>query len=242
MLRIAICDNDIHALESLTHAVRSFMQARGSSDAFLRRFQSGYDLVECLESPHQHFHIYLLNIEMPIYSGIEVGRMVRQLDAAATVIYMADSPEHAIHAQSAECLFKPIDAESLHQALENACCNAAQDAHKTVVVRGKQGPVQIALREIEYVEYRNHALAFHTTDGRTFPSCVLRTSFTDIAAASFSDARFIRPHEAYIVNMDAVGGINDREFVLRSGASVPISRRVYREVRRQYAAHMAGHT
>ncbi len=246
MIRIAICDQDIHALESLYLSIHSYALDHSDTEFFLRRFQSAYDLLECVENPALAFQVYLINIAMPIYSGGELSRIIRERDEDATIIFTANSAECALETSPTaplQFLLKPVAREKLYSLLDAACQKLAQSTNKSVLIKRKEGLSNVAIHQIEYVAYRDHALTIHLTDGNVITSRVIRKSFTGIIKESFSDLRFIRPHESYIINMDEVRGINGYAFQLASGIAVPISRRVFTMVKRsfiQYVAHRDG--
>ncbi len=241
IIRIAVCDDEITSLETLYLLIREYLEKHSKDEFLIRRFHSIYDLLECVENPNLHFNIYFLDVMMPVYSGIEVGRMIRENDEYAVIVYVTATSEFAIDASATEPLqymLKPIDPAKLADVLDSACRKLERAASKNLLVKRKDGLANIALHQIEYVEYRDHALTFYLHDGRSINSRIVRESFSSIVGEKLSDPRFIKPHAAFVVNMDRVAALSAKGFEMDSGMIVPVSKREYVEVKRQFTEYM----
>ncbi len=241
MIRIAICDKDIHSLEAMHKNILGLVRQHSAEEYLVRRFHSVYDLLECLENPNLSFNVYFLEIDMPIYSGIEVGRMIRQNDEYAVIVYTTTSKDFALDAMSTsplQYMLKPIEQEQLKAVLDSAIRKVDQSATKNVLIKRKDGLANVGLHQIEYVEYKDHALTFYLSDGRTIPSRVIHESFSWVVENTLNDPRFVKPHSSYVVNMHHVKAMTGKEFEMDCGAQIPISKRVYSEVKQQFINYM----
>lgn len=241
MIRIAICDDDITSLELLYHLVCAYLREKTQEEFMVRRFQSVYDLLECLESPNLSFHIYFLDIIMPMYNGIEVARMIRENDEYAVIVYTTSSSEYAMDALSTapqQYLLKPIELRKLQETLDSACRKVERLGSKNMLIKRKDGLANVGLHQIEYIEYRDHALTFYLTNGKTIPSRVIHESFSWVVDNVLNDPRFIKPHASYVINMDHVQSMNGKDFEMNSGAWIPISKRIYTQVKQQFVGYM----
>ncbi len=242
MIRVAICDDEVSSLELLYAQVANYLKAQEGVEFLVRRFQSVYDLLECLERPELYFDLYLLDVIMPMYSGIEVGKMIRKRDDYATIIYTTSSDRFALEASSTaplQYMIKPIEPEAIAKVLDKALNRIDRPASKNLLIKRKEGYFNVGIHRIEYVEYLNHALAFHLGDGSTVMSRVIQESFSAVVESALTDPRFIKPHASFVVNMDHVAGINQREFEMISGAIVPISKRVYSDVKQRFIDYVS---
>ena len=107
-----------------------------------------------------------------------------------------------------------------------------------MLVRVKDGLTNIRFYQIVYFEYLRQTIVFHLTGGQKVTSMVLRESFTSFAQRYLADARFVRPHAAYIVNMDYVQSLTASGFELTDGSTIPISKRVYSQVKKLYIDYL----
>ena len=246
LIRIAICDDDVMSLDLLHHLTSEHIAKHPRiGETEILRFQSPYDLLDCMENPNRRFDIYLLDIVMPDYTGIELARMIRKNDEYAMIIYATASAEFALDAAGTsplQYLVKPIEPDKLYDALDAALRRIDQMQQRNVLIKCKGCVMNIGLHQIEYVEYREHALVFHLNDGREVSSRIIQESFSSIAENTLHDPRFLKPHASYVVNMDYVAGVNASSFEMLSGASVPISKRIYSSAKQQFVDYVKGKT
>ena len=71
MLRIAICDDQPRELDIITEYIKEFLNAH-SEEAKIQEFSHPDHLLTAIET--ESFHIYILDIVMPMVSGLELGR------------------------------------------------------------------------------------------------------------------------------------------------------------------------
>ena len=114
--------------------------------------------------------------------------------------------------------------------------------HKNVLIKCKNGTTNVAMHQIEFVEYQDHALLFHLNDGRQITSRAIPESFSKVIENTLDDSRFIKPHASYAVNMDYILSIQAYDFMMASGAQVPISKRIYSQVKQQFVDYKTNRT
>lgn len=236
MIRIALCDDEITALESLTGLVQAYAAQQDAAKFSIRRFHSVYDLMECIENAERRFQIYFLDIIMPVYNGIEVGKMIREADEEAIIIYTTTSREFALEAYETsplQYLVKPITPQRLGPVLDSAC-RKVQHVDRNILIPLKDSVVTVGLHQIESIEYRSHVLYFSLADGRVLASRSIRESFTDFLSQRLNDPRLLKPHASFAINMEYVRALLSKEFEMASGARIPISKRIYSQVKHAY--------
>ena len=107
-----------------------------------------------------------------------------------------------------------------------------------LLVKQHNGMSCVRLDQVEYAAYKERVLTFVLNDGRTVRTRSLKEPFSKIVEMVFQDARFSRPHESYMVNMEFINTITASDFEMKCGARVPISKRVYKRVREEFVAYM----
>lgn len=237
MIRIAVCEDDSTMLEDVSRMVMDYANAHPQLGITLHSFRSAFDLLECLGRKGAPFHIYLLDILMPMMNGIDLGRQIRKADDHAGIIFMTSSAEYALESfkvSPMQYLVKPISEITLFSALEKACQRVMQAADVHALVRVRGGIACIRYHQISFIEYMNHTMTYHLTTGKTLTTMVLRESFTECTEKYLRDPRFIKPHASFVLNMDHVQVMTAREFEMIGGECVPISKRAYAQVRKQF--------
>ncbi len=116
--------------------------------------------------------------------------------------------------------------------------NASPNANALVRIKG--GIAQIANHQIAYMRYQNHTVVFHLTTGRDVSTTVMRISFSNYVRCYLKDKRFVKSHNAYVVNMDYVQVLGKQQFHMMNGDTVPISKRVYVDVKKCFVDYMLG--
>lgn len=236
MFKIAICDDNVKELESTYKMVLDFTMQKTDTDFKVRRFQSSYDLMECLNMTNG-FHLYLLDIIMPVMNGIDVGEKIREKDENAIIMYLSSSPDYAVKSFRVfpfQYLIKPVAQSNLFTALEKALAKMDLEAEKSMPVKTKDGITAIRYHRVSYVEYLNHCLKFHLSDGSVVNSVSSREPFDTTANELLQDDRFLRPHISYVVNLNYVRTITGKDFIMQSGTVLAISRNNYADIKKRY--------
>ena len=240
MLRIAICDDMDAELQRIVALTNEYLTERGLN-AELRAFSNPDALLTACEK--ERFHIFLLDMVMPMVSGLELGREIRRSSTDAQIIYITTEPGFALDAYAVNplhYLIKPVDQAALFSALDLAVKKVDRAEETTVTVKTRNGLRTISTDMIALCEYKRHAAIYTLTSGETVETTTLPGSFTEHIAQLLREKRFIQPHAAYAVNMNLVERLRKDGFTLKGGASVPVSGKQYTIVRNTYMRYRLG--
>lgn len=164
--------------------------------------------------------IAFLDIYMPQLSGVEVARWLKERDPACALIFSTTSVEHGPTGYDlgvSDYLVKPIAQEDVDSALEWVCRVRARDL-RTLSVQTNWEKREIRLRDIRYIEIQGKVACIHTA-GEDIST---RRGMDDLAAELGADKRFFRCHRSYLVNLNYVTRIENRDFVMDGGERLPI--------------------
>lgn len=233
MLRIAVCDDLPDQLAAITAYVKEYIDAN-ELEAEIRQFDHPDALLTSLEA--ESFQLYMLDIVMPMISGIELGKEIRRFDREAQIIYTTTEPQFALQAYAASplnYLIKPIDKAQLFDTLTYAI-SKIELFEQTFTIKTCDGLRVLKLPEIACCEYRSHAVIFTLFNGEEVISRTIRERFTEYSRPIVQDARFLQCHTSFLVNMRWVERFTKECFTLRGGKVIPISAKQYALVRDQY--------
>ncbi len=231
MLEVAICDDDQAQLALVSAYVAECFQDN-AVPVTIHRFTHPDTLLEQCE--RRRFHLYILDIVMPMIDGVEVGRIIRGQDRQAVILYTTYEPSFALQSFETgpvDYLLKPVDKNRLCRSLMQAVERLKDVDGRTCIIKAAQGMQVLDHRHILYCEYSNHTVRYTLTDGRSITTCVIRGTFAEHIKGLLEDGRFIRPHISFVVNMDYIEGFSKTRFTLRRGATIPIAARHYSAVR-----------
>lgn len=94
----------------------------------------------------------------------------------------------------------------------------------------------LLFHEISYIEVMQHKVFFNLTDKSRLE---VNMSLGELLPTITEDGRFARCHRSFVVNMNAVSYVQDRDIVLRCGGRVPISKS-YTDFSKKYLNWMFG--
>ena len=234
MLSIAICDDMPSDLQRAKDYTQAYLD-ENQIDARIQAFSHPNTLLAACRK--EQFHIYLLDMVMPMLDGVELGVSIRRFDKEAQIIYITTEPEWALRSFTASPInyhVKPLQKEALYQTLNLALSKMTGTEQATFSVKSKEGLFVIPLGSILYCELKGHKAMFVLIDGRVIASSSLRIAFSEYIAPLLVDARFYQPHNSYVVNLSRVEHISNEAFLLQGGASIPIVKKLSKEARTAY--------
>lgn len=234
MLQIAICDDQPKELEIIKEYITEYISYH-LLEAELKGFTHPDELLNTIETGS--FHLYILDIVMPMINGIKLGKDIRCFDREAQIIYATTEPQFALQAYVASpinYLIKPINKQQLFDTLTFALTKIDLSEEQIVTVKTTQNLRVLTLSEILCCEYRSHAVIFTLTNGEEVISRTFRESYTEYCEPLRRDARFLQCHTSYFINMRRVERFAKDSFTLRGGKIVPIAAKQYSVVRDQY--------
>jgi len=238
MLRIAICDDQQEELAVLTACTKEYIKTN-HMDAEIRQFAHPDELMTA--SDQERFHVYILDIVMPMINGIEVGREIRRLDREAQIIYATTEASFALEAFLANpinYLIKPIDKAQFFDTLALAISKVDLDEESIISIKTKNGIRVIKLSSIVYCEYIERAAVFTLKSGECISSVSTRSPFGASTEPLLRDKRFLQTHTSFVLNMNYVEEFSRESFTLQGKIVVPIAKSRYAEVRNLYMDYL----
>lgn len=238
MLRIAICDDLPQDLQRLVMLTNQYLSDNGL-EVEVKEFSHADKLLSAIEA--EHFHIYILDIVMPMVNGLELGKEIRRLDREAQIIYATTEPQFALQAYAASpinYLVKPIDQQRYFDTLDLAISKADLAEEQTFTIKTADGLRVIKLFDIACCEYNNHAVLFCLANGEEVVSRTMRESFLDYSFPILQDRHFLQCHTSFVVNMRRVERFAKDSFTLYGGKIVLISSKQYPAVRDAYMDYL----
>jgi DNA-binding LytR/AlgR family response regulator len=238
MLKIAICDDMPDQLITIAAYINDYIESN-VLDAETRKFAHPDTLLTTCET--EQFHIYILDIVMPMVNGIEVGKEIRRIDREAQIIYASTDSSFALEAFSASpinYLVKPIDKAQLFETLGLAISKVNIGEEDIITIKAKDGLHVVKLSSIIFCEYVKHTVQYTLMGGEVLTTRTMRENFSEHVGPLLSDARFLQPHTSFVLNMGQIERFSKDEFVMRGGAVIPISTKQYTSARDIYMDYL----
>ena len=242
MIKIAICDDDI----MLTTMIEEMIYEIGKEQSIKIRceiFFDGSTLVEYIRQKNYYDLIYL-DIEMREVGGLDAAQEIREMDIPALIVYISNYEKYLkelFNTEPFRFLSKPIDPENFKAvflAAYKRICHRVEYFSFTY----NKSLVKVPLGSVHYFESNNRVIYIHLS--RNFKSeneelgsgkYKFYGKMNDIEAQlSYSNSRFIRIHQSYLVNFDYIKSMNFNYIVMSDGTILQISEDRQRSVRMQF--------
>ena len=221
MLRIAICDDEEKILFKLEETTGIFFKTH-CMDRKIQTYQSSenlwYDLQDGIT-----YDMFLLDIEMPQVSGMDLAEKIRDAFPAAKIIFITSHLEYAITAYEFS-VFRYIPKTQIEEKLPLSLRDfyklycLERDEYYTIEV--KNHVERLPYREILYILKDGKYAVFHLQDG-TVNSVrkTLSQVFGEIGREYFYFA-----DRGCIINLANVTGMDGDRILLPGGGNLMISR------------------
>jgi DNA-binding LytR/AlgR family response regulator len=233
-MKIAICDDDKQELLHIIQLLDEYSsRCLKEGKIEVQVFGSSMQLLDQIESG-KHYDVFLLDIIMPIITGMEVAAELRRNDKVAKIIFLTSTPEYAVESYSVDAfnyLLKPLQKDMLFSVLEKAYNDICSDHKQYLVVKTQTILSKVFLHQLIYVEAKGRTVYFNQNNGITLES---NSTISQVEAVLLIDNRFIKPHRSYIVNLDFIKNLSQDGITTTSGVLIPVSRNVYKEVKQAY--------
>ena len=169
-------------------------------------------------------------------TGIDISSRLREKQPECQIIFTTSSQEYAVDAfrvHALDYLVKPFDYAQLEDSMTRFSKAFHRFEHYITVKEGRQY-TRIMIHDIMYTDYHNHYIQVHT------PNNVIRSymSFDEFAPLLEPYPRFLWCYRNCMVNMDYVVSVDEKDFVLKNGERLPLSRMRKREIMQAYADYV----
>ncbi len=226
-ITIAICDDDTAQISKLRALLNEWMQDKEfvlDIDEYVsvESFLFSYSDKAC--------DLILLDIEMKHISGMELARKLRIEGDMLPIVFVtgySDYMNEGYEVEALHYLLKPIDKEKLFAVLD-----------KFIMKRGKEREVLLPCEDkimhvspdmVMYCEAMGKKSLMYLKGGQMLECNKGIGTVADMLGQSF-----IYSHRSYVVNLRYIKTIEKTEVVLDSGQVLPLSKRLYKDVIRQF--------
>lgn len=228
---IAIVDDIRRDAELLAETVEAYMSVHSISCGKAKLFASGEDFLRDFKPAV--YNILFLDIYMTGMSGMDTAHDIRKLDSECSIIFVTTSPDFAVDSYEVNAdyyLLKPVNREQVFRALDRCDVNL-MERNRYVLVPSHDLEYKLFLHDISYTEYINRRILVHMQDKSIVE---INMSQRDFSLLLLQHYWFCDCIKGVLVNLEDVYKLLNDRFVMKSGASIPISRLKYNDVREKY--------
>lgn len=229
-IRIAICDDELLDRNLVKDSILLWAKQKNTLvDTVL--FDNGDEMLDyCRDNP---VDILLLDIVMPLLSGMEAAAELRKTNDAVKIIFLTSNAEYAVESYDVDAsgyLLKPLNTEKLFKILDKYL-DTVNDKLEKVTFQTSEGYRSIALNTIESVEASCGGVIITLKDGEYIHS---PTKISDVEQFLTIDKGFYKCHRSYIASFLFVDAFNQNEIKTVSGLRIPIARGVGKKFKKEF--------
>ena len=221
-MHIAICDADVKQCRALSEMIRTAL----SKESFSFQIKEYARVRELLYDVQDGNCVDAVFIDMATAGGWEAVLTLRRFGYEGFLVLMSDCRERILDGYAVEAdgyLQKPFEKRHIRELLTRLSLRASKAC---LTVRCHARIVRVPYHEILYIESRNARCVIHRL-GRA--EHIVYAQLDDLER-ELNDARFLRCHQSYLVNMDHIVAA-DRQFSMSNGDAVAIRQRELRQLR-----------
>ena len=236
-LKIAICDDIPIVTSTFENYLREYPKCTFECDCF----NKSEKLIEAVKTTK--YDIYLLDVEMPECSGLEVAHQIREKDYDAYIIFITSHKNYmkdVFQVNTFDYLLKPIDREKLYLVLDRILNFVENRIDKFCYVK-RTSQIIISLQNIIYFEKQGRYVMIRTKEN------------TDKFIMSTNDllenlnCNFIQIHTSFIINLNYLKRMSSDKVILSMAhndkeetLTFQISRKFKAQVREEIVKFMGG--
>lgn len=219
-MRIAVVDDEEMVLKEVRAEVE-LLASRKSAALEAAYYSRGelllYDLQE-----QKTFDVYLLDIEMDGLDGMALAARIREEQTGAYLVFLTSHPEFALEGYEVHAyhyILKSRMREKLPGILEALYREIARDQQSVFTIQNGSRCVKILCREICYIYKEGKNAVLVTESGKTAVRMTLQEVYEKLPPGEFLFA-----DRGCLVNIRQIWMYRNREVILQSGETIPVSR------------------
>lgn len=184
--------------------------------------------------PLNLFDLYLLDIDLPGMSGIDLGSLISSTQSNAAIIYITGYAQYitqAFRLPTTQYLLKPVKRNAFHRAVLQFYTESNRT--KFLIHRDDKTVYSIPFDEIIYVEFYYNRSIIYTSDVRHETAVNLQ-----LQKKQLNENGFIQTHQGYFVNPMHINYIHGLQIHCSNHEIVPISVRRKKSVLQAFTQYL----
>ncbi len=232
-MRIAIVEDDEKDMENLRGVVDAYGGGRGMSIE-IDTFSSGEDFMR--EFAPQKYGLVFFDNYIGKGLGIDFARAARAQDQEVEFVFVSMSPEFAVSGfdvRALHYLIKPATPEAIAKVFDRFWKHTPTPDNPMVEIMCDYHPILIPVRSIRYIEIVDKMCMIHgEKDIQTYMNL---DKLLDLLPAT----EFTRTHRSFAVRLSYIRVMNQNDFVLDDGRTIPIGRSYLKHCKSAYIDYLA---
>ncbi len=222
MYRIALCDNNKEYLEQLEDKIHRFCEDH-NIDILLQSFDDSDMLVESIEDKKM-YDAYILDIEMPRYSGMEIAKKIKEYLKTPFIVFLSAYKKYAIEACGLEIFRYIVKSQldvQLSLVLDEMFVRLSQQQNNDVyIINNQRRYIKLPQSDIFYI-YKKQKNAFFVMDnGEEWERITLQEVYEKL-----NPLYMVMIDRGLIINIQHIKRISENQIEIDGGYKVSTSQK-----------------
>ncbi len=218
MFHVAIVEDNEKDADVLISCLQKYSH-ENSVEIEYTHFQNG---LLFLQQYHGEYDIVFMDIDMPVISGMNTARSLREIDPYVLLIFVTALARFALNGYEVgafDFIVKPVQYNFFTAKMRRAEKKLSSEKRTKLLIKTGEKTVSVYEDEILYVDIYNHVLSIHTEND------ILSTRGTikDVMK-TLNNAGFALCNKSCVVNLRFVQMVDGDDVVLTNGERQQISR------------------
>lgn len=235
-MKIAIIEDETVHAELLSEYIKSWSKSHKISIKIHHYLSAENFLFEW--ETDRDFSVLFVDIQMEKMNGMDMAKHVRGEDDKISIIFttgISDYIGDGYEVGALHYLVKPINKTKICECMDKVLKYSA-DSH-FILVHTTDGVNKILENDINYIEARGHGCVIETIQKQNGE---IRTDLLEVRESiselekMLRNRGFIKCHRSYLCGIRNIHHIGKTEVVFDNKNSIPVSRRLHREVNQEF--------
>lgn len=231
MLKIAICDDSKADIEQLETTLDVFCSYQIGYDVYF----SAEELLEYVALHGENYQLYILDIEMPNMTGLELAKKIRKMDTDALFVFLTGYDQYVMDVFKVvtfDYIPKPITTEKLESVLSRAIQHL-EITKQDFVFHFRKSQFRVSCGDILYIEKKGRQAVIHTNQESFRANMTVSEIWEQLDSRVFMHIRM-----SYIINMEHLRAIDGDEAIMDNGEHLLVARMHKQELKEKHMEFM----
>lgn len=238
LFKVAICDDENKEIQEIQRFLHIY-EMQHDIDFEISTFRESSVLLKEYNTCGK-YNILFLDVEMPGINGLELARHIREIpDKMVKIIFVSNYPEYmqdSFNVEAFQYFPKPLTFEKFEQLMLRII-KAYKESENTSFLIKEDGAEEIVYAEniisIESINAKRKRLRITLNDNAIEIQGVLSEWERNLANLSF-----FSPCRGFLVNLNSIHYIKDKELIMNNNDRVPLSRRKEKQLREIFSKRL----
>lgn len=233
MISVGIISHDEKVAAMVREEMAKNMSHRGRR-MHISTYDNSYAFLAEWHGRRKSFDILFLDLSFLPQGIMEIARDMREESTDTELVFLAKDSIHAVEAfrlGARHYIVLPAGETEIMEAANRCLAAMETNWHRRITLKTAEGWQQASLKEMESIVSDDHCQTLQMTDGRLLR---IRAKLKDLAERleDIGPIRFLSPSRGTLVNAEEIDALEGDRLIMKSGRTVPISKRRAAEMKR----------